>query len=104
MDPFWTHARRYQQHPLSLPPLRPLPSLAGSQAEENVELHIATHAFMEGVGSWRDKVREGIKKRCGLPNLEWEKMPKVFVTQRFIRDKVYPKVGPFSLGGHETVV
>jgi hypothetical protein len=34
------------------------------------------------------RIRNGIKDRCHLDNLDWDKMPKIFVNARFIADEV----------------
>ncbi|GAX75338.1 hypothetical protein CEUSTIGMA_g2783.t1 [Chlamydomonas eustigma] len=64
------------------------------KASEKVELHIVTHPFMERVYSWKDKVREGIQKRCNLdPGLQdFDKMPRILITSSFIPDDTFPKL------------
>ena len=62
-----------------------------------MELHIATHSFMENVLDWREKVRQGIRDRCKLKaiadqELDFKAMPKIFITDNFIDDMVYPRV------------
>ncbi len=72
---------------------------ASTKPEENVELHIATHVFMESVFSWRKHARQGIVDRCNLSHSligphgpRWAKLPRVRITNRFISEEDYPKV------------
>jgi len=68
------------------------------QAEENVELHIATHEFMEHVRDWREKVQKTILEQCNLTGqLDFKAMPRIFVTaDTYIQDERFPGVGAQS--------
>ena len=66
--------------------------LSPSQVEEKVELHIATHPYMERVDDWPAKVRQGIAERCNLTHLDFDAMPKILITEDFMQDGFFQRV------------
>ena len=48
---------------------------------------------MERVDDWTSKVRQGIQERCNLTQLlDFDAMPKIFITEDFIDEIYYPRV------------
>eukprot|EP00195_Chlamydomonas_chlamydogama_P006392 CAMPEP_0202898984 /NCGR_PEP_ID=MMETSP1392-20130828/7351_1 /ASSEMBLY_ACC=CAM_ASM_000868 /TAXON_ID=225041 /ORGANISM="Chlamydomonas chlamydogama, Strain SAG 11-48b" /LENGTH=663 /DNA_ID=CAMNT_0049585063 /DNA_START=247 /DNA_END=2238 /DNA_ORIENTATION=+ len=63
------------------------------KAHENVELHIATHAFIEKVPNWVERIRQSLTSRCGVAEgTAWTSLPRIYVTSAFISDEQYPQL------------
>ena len=64
-----------------------------TQYNENIELHIVTHPFMESVPSWRDKIRKGLVEKCGVnAGVNFGRLPRIYVSSAYIAEEVYPQV------------
>eukprot|EP00798_Chlamydomonas_sp_ICE-L_P005101 gene5101-34901_t len=60
--------------------------------DEQVELHILTHPFMEMVPSWKEKIRSGIVNKCGMEVEDFDLLPRIYVASAFIGDEEYPAI------------